>query len=286
MFFRPILPLKCLTHGELYERNLLFKQTRRSKSESISRRQVSVEFAAEDEEIELEVEQNVDISAILTDWKFSQLNSPNADLTYFFLSSTSQNMRDKYTQDWLEQYYFSFTECLRAKFGVKLTNEFPEFDFDVFCKDFKANIYKAYLQVSFITPFLIQGFSRDLECLRVTLRSGVNHSDSSNDLGHIHAKFSPNSESKISQKSVRNQSKISQSSVQIQSKISQKSVKNQSKISQKSVKMQSKCSQNSVKIQSKYQSKIRQKSVKLEPTFSQNSIKIQSVLGVLIQMWT
>ena len=89
MFFRPILPLKCLTHGELYERNLLFKQTRRSKSESISRRQVSVEFAAEDEEIELEVEQNVDISAILTDWKFSQLNSPNADLTYFFLSSTT-----------------------------------------------------------------------------------------------------------------------------------------------------------------------------------------------------
>ena len=56
-------------------------------------------------------------------------------------------MREKYTQDWLEQYYFSFTECLRSKFGIKLANQFPEFDFDVFCKDFKSHIYKAYLQV-------------------------------------------------------------------------------------------------------------------------------------------
>jgi len=147
-------PLKCLTHGELYERNLLFKQTRRSKSDSQSRRQMSVEFAAgdadEDELFECEAEakalSNVDISAILTDWKNARISSPSADLTFFFLSSTSQSMREKYTQDWLEQYYFSFTECLRSKFNIKLSNEFPEFDFDVFCKDFKAHIYKAYLQ--------------------------------------------------------------------------------------------------------------------------------------------
>ena len=48
LLFSASQPLKCLTHGELYERNLLFKQTRRSKSDSQSRRQMSVEFAAGD----------------------------------------------------------------------------------------------------------------------------------------------------------------------------------------------------------------------------------------------
>lgn len=148
--------MKCLTHGELYERNVIFRQTRRSKMESFSNRQMSVEFAAtgDDEEsddaddIEAQrAQSNVDISAILTDWKYSSISSPSTDLAYFFLSSTSQSMREKFTTDWLEQYYFSFTECLRSKFAIKLTSQFPDLDFDVFCQDFKAHIYKAYLQV-------------------------------------------------------------------------------------------------------------------------------------------
>ena len=88
-----------------------------------------------------------DISAIITDWKYASVSSPNADLAYFFLSSTNQSMRDKYTQDWLEQYYFSFTECLRSKFGIKLANSHSEFDFDVFVKDFQKHLQRAYLQV-------------------------------------------------------------------------------------------------------------------------------------------
>ena len=90
---------------------------------------------------------NFDISAIITDWKYASVSSPNADLAYFFLSSTNQSMRDKYTQDWLEQYYFSFTECLRSKFGIKLANSHSEFDFDVFVKDFQKHLQRAYLQV-------------------------------------------------------------------------------------------------------------------------------------------
>ena len=84
---------------------------------------------------------------LISDWKQCRVSSPNSDLAFFFLSSTSQSMRAKYTQDWLEQYYFSFTECLRSKFGIKLANVYPEFDFDVFCKDFKKHVYRAYLQV-------------------------------------------------------------------------------------------------------------------------------------------
>ena len=65
-----------MTHGELYERNVLFKQTRRSKTESNSNsrnRQVSVEFddegsedGADENEAEAKAATNVDISAILT----------------------------------------------------------------------------------------------------------------------------------------------------------------------------------------------------------------------------
>ena len=114
---------------------------------------VSEDFARDEDEMEDESEadakalSNVDISALLTDWKHSRVSSPSSDLAFFFLSSTSQAMREKYTQDWLEQYYFSFTECLRSKFGIKLANVYPEFDFDVFCKDFKKHVYRAYLQV-------------------------------------------------------------------------------------------------------------------------------------------
>ena len=90
---------------------------------------------------------NFDISAIITDWKYASVSSPNADLAYFFLSSTNQSMRDKYTQDWLEQYYFSFTECLRSRFGIKLANSHSDFDFDVFVKDFQKHLQRAYLQV-------------------------------------------------------------------------------------------------------------------------------------------
>ena len=36
-----------------------------------------------------------------------------------------------------------------------LANQFSDFDFDVFCKDFKSHIYKAYLQVC--TYYLVLG---------------------------------------------------------------------------------------------------------------------------------
>ena len=154
LHFRSQLPLKCLTHGELYERNVLFNHVRRSRaSGGPVKNVVSDDFARDDDEMEDESEadakaaSNVDISALLTDWKHSRVSSPSSDLAFFFLSSTSQAMREKYTQDWLEQYYFSFTECLRSKFGIKLANVYPEFDFDVFCKDFKKHVYRAYLQV-------------------------------------------------------------------------------------------------------------------------------------------
>jgi len=173
------LPLKCLTHGEMYDRNILFKHTRRSKVKSEGKRPNflfgNVDFAHDDDEDDSDCEEylvesekagsaggeskthagmrntvsgdsNFDISAIITDWKYASVSSPNADLAYFFLSSTNQSMRDKYTQDWLEQYYFSFTECLRSKFGIKLANSHSEFDFDVFVKDFQKHLQRAYLQ--------------------------------------------------------------------------------------------------------------------------------------------
>ena len=66
-------PLKCLTHGELYERNILFQQKRRStKSESNHRRQVSVDFdddsetEADESDADAKASSNVDITAILT----------------------------------------------------------------------------------------------------------------------------------------------------------------------------------------------------------------------------
>lgn len=158
---RSQLPLKCLTHGELYERNVLFNHVRRSRSCGLVKNVVSDDFARDEDEMEDESEadakalSNVDISALLTDWKHSSVSSPSSDLAFFFLSSTSQAMREKYTQDWLEQYYFSFTECLRSKFGIKLANVYPEFDFDVFCKDFKKHVYRAYLQA-------VQALTREL----------------------------------------------------------------------------------------------------------------------------
>ena len=119
----------------------------------------SVDFTAEDEDDDDESEggkafnntsgDHFDVDVIITDWKYASVSSPNADLAYFFLSSTNQSMREKYTKDWLEQYYFNFTECLRSKFGIKLANSHSDFDFDVFNKDFQRHLQRAYLQVNF-----------------------------------------------------------------------------------------------------------------------------------------
>ena len=119
----------------------------------------SVDFTAEDDDEDDESEggkafnnssgDHFDVDVIVTDWKYASVASPNADLAYFFLSSTNQSMREKYTKDWLEQYYFNFTECLRSKFGIKLANSHSDFDFDVFNKDFQRHLQRAYLQVNF-----------------------------------------------------------------------------------------------------------------------------------------
>jgi thiamine kinase-like enzyme len=157
-FFSSQIPFHCLIHGELYERNLIFRQTRRSKSGTVTMTSSpypsphpSLDFTDEDEEEEDELKiaacGKIDTTTVITDWKYSSVSSPNVDLAFFLLSSTNLSMREKYTQDWLEQYYFSFTECLRAKFNIKLGNVFPDFDFDVFCMDFESHLYKAYLQV-------------------------------------------------------------------------------------------------------------------------------------------
>lgn len=117
------------------------------------RRQGSVDFADEDEDSTDDCKTdslhsaNVDVNAVITDWKLAGVSSPTEDLAFFFYSSTSRSVRDKYTQDWLEQYYFSFTECLRSKFGIKLANIYPDFDFDVFCKSYRSQLQRAHLQV-------------------------------------------------------------------------------------------------------------------------------------------
>ena len=91
------MPLKCLTHGELYERNVLFNHVRRSRSCPQNKNVVSEDFARDDSddmedesEADAKAASNVDISALLTDWKHSTVSSPSSDLAFFFLSSTSQ----------------------------------------------------------------------------------------------------------------------------------------------------------------------------------------------------
>ncbi len=169
-------PLKCFIHGDLYERNILFKYTPRSKTDSLLNhnnnnssvnnrnggrggRQGSLDFADEDDEDDsisesdpkqrLKDSSRYDTQAVITDWKSATIGSPNTDLAFFFLASTSAAVRNKHTRDWLEQYYFNYGEVLRAKFGIKLGTVYPEFDFDVFVDDFESNLYRSYLLVKF-----------------------------------------------------------------------------------------------------------------------------------------
>ena len=53
-----------------------------------------------------------------------------------------------------------------------LANQFSDFDFDVFCKDFKSHIYKAYLQVC--TYYLVLGTKSPDSMLTIVDFFGLN----------------------------------------------------------------------------------------------------------------
>lgn len=144
-------PLKTLIHGELCASNLLFRRVKRGLK-PLTRapvRQGSLEFADVDEDEEGVANgqsDTVDIDVLFCDWKFATVSSPTVDLVMLLLSSTNQAARLKHTKQWLEQYYFCFTECLRTKFHMKLSKSYPEFDYDVFYQDYNDNLFTGYLQ--------------------------------------------------------------------------------------------------------------------------------------------
>lgn len=81
--------LLCLTHGDYWNGNLMFK------NEGSGRHKIPV-------------------SLLVIDWQLTQWNNPVFDLHYLLSTSTTYTTRKKYTEEILKHYHDTFTEVTRA----------------------------------------------------------------------------------------------------------------------------------------------------------------------------
>ncbi|CAL4121948.1 unnamed protein product [Meganyctiphanes norvegica] len=102
--------IMCLMHGDSWNNNFLFKQK-------------------VDENGGKSVKDSDDV--MLIDWQISHWNTPVADLSYFFHSSTSPTFRKTHIDELLKYYHTIFTEIT-----IKLGTPVPHWTFDQLKKEY------------------------------------------------------------------------------------------------------------------------------------------------------
>merc|ERR1719187_2225212 len=108
-------PLNTIIHGELWEKNLLYRHSASGQDE--------------------------DLACVVLDWKNAKIASATKDLAFLVLSSTNNLLRTESLSDILHVYYSTFTVTL-TQLGVELGS----LTYEYFYEDYKRAMKGAFLQ--------------------------------------------------------------------------------------------------------------------------------------------
>jgi len=112
-------PFNTIIHGELWEKNMLFRD---SESEHLQ----------------------PTLDCVVLDWKNAKIASATKDIAFLLLSSTTNQLRKKYLDDILRSYYSTFCETL-ATLNADLLN-CKGLTFEDFYADYKISTKGAFMQ--------------------------------------------------------------------------------------------------------------------------------------------
>jgi len=108
-------PLNTIIHGELWEKNLLYRHGDSSTDD--------------------------DLSCVILDWKNAKIASATKDLAFLVLSSTNNLLRTESLSDFLHLYYSTFVATL-TQLGVDLGDH----TYEDFYEDYRLSMKGAFLQ--------------------------------------------------------------------------------------------------------------------------------------------
>lgn len=128
-------PFNTIIHGELWEKNMLFRD-------------------GEDENFQPTVE------CVVLDWKNAKIASATKDIAFLLLSSTTNQLRKIYLDDILRSYYKTFCETLEI-LNTDLLN-CKDLTFEEFYKDYTISTKGAFMQAVCVLVQEMQHFEQQL----------------------------------------------------------------------------------------------------------------------------
>jgi len=128
-------PFNTIIHGELWEKNMLFKDS-------------------EDEHFQSALE------CVVLDWKNAKIASATKDIAFLLLSSTTNQLRKEYLDDILRRYYSTFCETLGI-LNADLLN-CKGLTFEDFYTDYKVSTKGAFMQAVCVLVQEMQHYENQL----------------------------------------------------------------------------------------------------------------------------
>lgn len=128
-------PFNTIIHGELWEKNMLFRDS-------------------EDEHFQAALE------CVVLDWKNAKIASATKDIAFLLLSSTTNQLRKEYLNDILRRYFSTFCETL-AILNADLLN-CKGLTFEDFYTDYKVSTKGAFMQAVCVLVQEMQHYENQL----------------------------------------------------------------------------------------------------------------------------
>jgi len=108
-------PFNTIVHGELWEKNILFRD-----------------------------EEEDSLQCVVLDWKNAKIASATKDIAFFLLSSTSNKLRSDHLETILQNYFTTFCDSLEILQPELLQD--PSLSFEHFYTDYKTSTKGAFMQ--------------------------------------------------------------------------------------------------------------------------------------------
>ena len=108
-------PFNTIVHGELWEKNILFRD-----------------------------EEEDSLQCVVLDWKNAKIASATKDIAFFLLSSTSNKLRSDHLETILQNYFSTFCDSLEILQPELLQDS--SLSFDHFYADYKISTKGAFMQ--------------------------------------------------------------------------------------------------------------------------------------------
>jgi len=112
-------PFNTIVHGELWEKNMLFRDGEDANREAV-------------------------MQCVILDWKNAKIASATKDLAFLLLSSTTNQLRKESQDEILQSYYSTFCDTLRQLDSTHL--EGPHNTYEEFYNDYKVSTKGAFMQ--------------------------------------------------------------------------------------------------------------------------------------------